>query len=492
MIRLRRAVRRRCRPGAATVGLVVVAVLTGCSTGPTDAVPARPGLADPPTSASTRPVYDQVCAPAGVDVSAPCLALVLGAIDRARAAEGLAALRVPADLAGLTVPEQLLAVVDAERVDRGLAPFVALDGPLSAAVSREAADQRASPAPVAGYRSRGTDWLGGVVNGLDADYAWLYEDGPGAGLSGCGPRDAAGCWVDRHLLLTRTGPGTTLVLGAAVAPGPDGQSSLAISLAVPPARGPVPLFTWAQVKADLARGVLRPLAALPQGEAATGIADPPVDVAPRPDFAAACASTGFDTSPTCLTAVVAAVDRARSLEGVRPLVLPSHFAELPVPVQLFVAIDAERVDRGLAPFVGMTAGLDAVAARGAQRSNDPPDPGRAYLLVDGEWAGGSANGLDAVYGFMYDDGYGSGNLDCGRPRAAGCWGHRHGVLDDFGTGPALVMGAAALAHGDTTAGDRGGTSMAATLAVAAAPPHQFVYTWAQALADLPPGAPPGG
>lgn len=210
---------------------------------------------------------------------------------------------------------------------------------------------------------------------------------------------------------------------------------------------------------------------------------------PRPDFTAACASTGFDSSPTCLTAVVAAVDRARSFEGVRPLVLPSHFAELPVPAQLFVAIDAERVDRGLAPFVGMTAGLDAVAATGAERSNDPPDPGRAYLLVDGEWAGGSANGLDAVYGFMYDDGYGSGNLDCGSPRAVGCWGHRHGILDDFGTGSALVMGAAALAHGDTTAGDRGGTSMAATLAVAATPPHQFVYTWAQALADLPRGSP---
>ena len=68
---------------------------------------------------------------------------------------------------------------------------------------------------------------------------------------------------------------------------------------------------------------------------------------------------------------------------------------------------------------------------------------------------------------MYDDGYDSGNLDCLRRGAAGCWGHRKGILDDFGSGANLVMGAAVDTTGDTHRGDGGGTSMAVTLAVAA-------------------------
>ena len=73
---------------------------------------------------------------------------------------------------------------------------------------------------------------------------------------------------------------------------------------------------------------------------------------------------------------------------------------------------------------------------------------------------------------MYDDGFDSGNLDCLHRGAAGCWGHRKGILDDFGSGPNLVMGAAVDIEGDTHSGDSGGTSMAVTLAVAEHPgPH---------------------
>ncbi len=89
---------------------------------------------------------------------------------------------------------------------------------------------------------------------------------------------------------------------------------------------------------------------------------------------------------------------------------------------------------------------------------------------------------------MYDDGFDSGNLDCLRRAAAGCWGHRKGILDDFGSGANLVMGAAIDMMGDTHHGDGGGTSMAVTLAVAGAPVHSFTYSWAQVDAALPPGA----
>jgi hypothetical protein len=175
------------------------------------------------------------------------------------------------------------------------------------------------------------------------------------------------------------------------------------------------------------------------------------------------------------------------------MVLPAIFGRLSTADQLFVVVNLERVDRGLPPFAGLTAGLDANARKGADSANDPPDPGSAYADWDSEWAGGSANGLDADYGLMYDDGIGSGNLDCPAKGGSGCWGHRHGILDNLGTVGTLVMGAALNPTGDTNEGDRGGTSMAFTLAIVSpdsaggTPP--LLYSWAQVLAgQLPPGA----
>ncbi len=129
------------------------------------------------------------------------------------------------------------------------------------------------------------------------------------------------------------------------------------------------------------------------------------------------------------------------------MVLPSGFAQLSLPEQLFVGVNLERVDRGLPPFGGLTIALNGNAQRGADDANDPPDPGPAYLLSDAEWAGGSVNGLDAVYGWMYDDGFDSGNLDCLHRGAPGCWGHRKGILDNFGSGANLAMGAAVAKTG---------------------------------------------
>jgi hypothetical protein len=203
-------------------------------------------------------------------------------------------------------------------------------------------------------------------------------------------------------------------------------------------------------------------------------------VAPDPDFTRVCAPAGIDDSPACTAATLAAINHAHALEHVAPMVLPAGFSRLDVPQQLFVAVNLERVDRGLPAFGGLTTALDENAQRGANDANDPPDPGRTYLLDDAEWAGGSANGLDAVYGWMYEDGFDSGNLDCPRRTAPGCWGHRRGILDDFGSGAHLAMGAAIAVTGDRHDGDRGGTSMAVTLAVAVAPVPVFAFSWTQA------------
>ena len=280
-------------------------------------------------------------------------------------------------------------------------------------------------------------------------------------------------------------------MGAAFEPSADtssgdrGGSSLAATLtanATPPRSY---VYTWHDAQAAMRRGTLRPLRSIPRSESGAGIPDPKGNVAPVPDFTRACASNGVDDSARCIDAALAAINHAHALEGIPPMVLPTGFAQLSIPNQLFVAVDLERVDRGLPPFGGLIAALNENAQRGANHANDPPDPGRGYVLDDAEWAGGSSNGLDAVYGWMYDDGYNSGNLDCQHRSDQGCWGHRKGILDDFGSGPNLVMGAAVDTSGDTHRGDHRGTSMAVTLAVASAPTTSHTYSWAQAVAAIP-------
>jgi len=217
---------------------------------------------------------------------------------------------------------------------------------------------------------------------------------------------------------------------------------------------------------------------VPADEAATGIPDPAHNVDAIPNYSRVCTGSGLDASARCTRAVVAAIDHARRLEGVRPLVLPAGYAQLGVPEQIFVVTNLERVDRGLPPLAGLVAGLNRDAAVGARQADDPPIPGPAYVVVDTEWSGGAWSALDADYGWMYNDGFDSGNLDCPHRKSPGCWGHRRGILDDLGSGPLLVAGAAYDPHGDSSDGDAGGTSMALVLATASAR-QPLVFTWAQ-------------
>ena len=451
------------------------------------------GLADPPASVSPSPAYPNLCAPIGVDVSPVCLRLTLAAIDSARAREGVRPMRLPANFDRLSVAEQVFVAVDRERVDRGLPPFEGLTEPLDAAAAKAAAAARLPARPGPAFASSDAEWLGAVANGLDADYRWMYDDGPGSGVVGCGRQGQRGCWADRAVVLDRMGS-RHLVMGVGFDPTADpsagdrGGPSLAATFAAGRHGGAPYAYTWHEAWAATVAHTMRPLSSIPSTESNTGIADPARNITPVPDFTSVCADGGIDDSARCIDAVTAAVNRAHGLEGIPPMVLPGDFGQLSVPQQLLVAINLERVDRGLPPFLGLTPGLDANAQRGADAANDPPDPGRSYVLDDAEWAGGSANGLDAVYGWMYDDGFDSGNLDCLRPKASGCWGHRKGILDNFGSGARLVMGAALNPSGDTHRGDRGGTSMAVTLAVGENRATTFSYSWAQALAVLRGGS----
>jgi hypothetical protein len=142
----------------------------------------------------------------------------------------------------------------------------------------------------------------------------------------------------------------------------------------------------------------------------------------------------------CTNSVLAAIDRARAGEGVRPMRLPAGFASLTIPLQLFVLANLERADRGLTSAIGLSRGLDQSALSGARSDADPvPNPfyGSAF---GSNWAGGIGSTLAVDFLWMYDDGPGSSNIDCRSAGDAGCWGHRNNILYPYQV--PLAMGAA--------------------------------------------------
>ena len=185
---------------------------------------------------------------------------------------------------------------------------------------------------------------------------------------------------------------------------------------------------------------------------------------------------------------LSAIDAASALEGVGPMALDeAAVAALPVAEQLFVVINQERIDRGLAPVEYMTAELDAYALAGAQADGDPSFPttlsGGSPLTGGGAiWAGGLTSALEADYYWMYSDGWGgsaqaTSNAPCTSATSAGCWGHRDVILHAFsacpgGVAPTLSMGAAS-----TTTADGG--SLAALMVSTCGVPADVTLSWSQ-------------
>ena len=153
-----------------------------------------------------------------------------------------------------------------------------------------------------------------------------------------------------------------------------------------------------------------------------GSAIPSHNVTPVPDYTRICVGGGIDNSPACLEAVLRR-HQPRPCPGGDP---PHGAAPGLRPVEHSRSALRRRQPRAGGPWApGLRRPDDGArpqcAGRGGRRQR-PTRPGPAYDLDDAEWAGGSSNGLDAVYGWMYDDGFDSGNLDClhrGRRRLLG-------------------------------------------------------------------------
>lgn len=179
------------------------------------------------------------------------------------------------------------------------------------------------------------------------------------------------------------------------------------------------------------------LALLAPAAAGAATGDPPANRTLSQATLEACRTPA---APACQTSTLADLDSARAGEGLGPIQLPGDFGTLTVPQQLLVLSNLERVDRGLAPVIGLSGPLDQDALTGAQNDADPQPTqfnGNAWTA---NWEGGYGSPFEADFVWMYDDGPGSDNLDCSSQHPEGCWGHRHDILWAFDS-PA-VMGAA--------------------------------------------------
>lgn len=213
--------------------------------------------------------------------------------------------------------------------------------------------------------------------------------------------------------------------------------------------------------------VLAPLPA-----SAAGVPTPSANI-PLPPLPPACGSA--PTGAICEHAAVAALDAARAKLGLGRYKLPSGFLALRPARQMLVLTNLDRIAYGVRPITGLTAPLNLIARQGAVARADP-NPWTALMALPGQmtigfasnWAGGQPNALVAYYGWLYDDGYGSGNIDCPSPSASGCWGHRRDIFA-FPAAPSLSMGASAIATG--------GPSYAMTVVETTTPPWPYSWKW---------------
>jgi hypothetical protein len=159
-----------------------------------------------------------------------------------------------------------------------------------------------------------------------------------------------------------------------------------------------------------------------------------------------CDINSSTITDNCLAGALQDFNRARAKEHLYGLLLPTNFRYLPVTYQVFILANIDRADRGLPQFTGLSKTLNPYALQGARTNSDPPFPSWTTYGA-GNWAG-TVNSLWAEYEWVYDDGYGSSNLDCGSPSAPGCWGHRHNVVMNW-PGP-MIMGAATANNGVAT------------------------------------------
>jgi hypothetical protein len=161
------------------------------------------------------------------------------------------------------------------------------------------------------------------------------------------------------------------------------------------------------------------------------IPNPTHNATPSTNYYATCWSQG-STSASCVKLELSAINHQHAVEGIKAMKLPANFRSLRADLQLLVIINQERVDRGLPALAGLNAKLHHTARKGAVTKNDPEFTGAPAGTT--RWYGAVSNwaydygALGSDFDWMYNDGVGSGNLDCTSSDHSGCWGHRENIL----------------------------------------------------------------
>lgn len=190
--------------------------------------------------------------------SSSCLGAGLAAIQAAQADEGVPALKLPSDFAGLSQPVQEFVLADAERVSRGL-PAIA---GLTQAANANALQGASTNSDPNGLGVRGAIGFASVwaedYGAVAATFDWMYNDGPGSNNLDCTATDSAGCWGHRDNILLNTRAGTwaapagyTWVGGAACAPisGISYFNSCTLEWVLVPSSSVSYQYTWSQAVA---------------------------------------------------------------------------------------------------------------------------------------------------------------------------------------------------------------------------------------------------
>ena len=251
------------------------------------------------------------------------------------------------------------------------------------------------------------------------------------------------------------------------------------------------------------------------------ISNPSSNIAPSPDFLVAgacsvvngvwsCANPcvvgttalswpGYTNGVDCTNYILGAINNARSVEGVRPMVLPSNWFVLTTSEQLFVVADLERTARGLPPYVGINAALSADAQHAAATNRDPSiatgfpmaDDAQGSAGFGGAWSSGF-NVLAADYIWMYDDSWGgsaakTSNIVCTSAGAPGCWAHRDELLgSDPGYNPGVGLGCTNCEVGTGFAMVNGDSSFVDLIEIPKGSLPSMTFTWANdVLPNLP-------
>jgi hypothetical protein len=170
---------------------------------------------------------------------------------------------------------------------------------------------------------------------------------------------------------------------------------------------------------------------------------------------------------------VSDINSCRALEGVGPLTLPSNWRALTPVEQGFVLMNLERVNRGLAPIVGLSPALNQLASAAAANRVDPSFPTGGFTGGGAIWAG-AGSALAADYMWMYDDGPNGldRNLACPAAGGPGCWGHRDVILWNKVGGPLVAGGGYSQS---------GGNGSFAYLVLSGYSTSNLTFTWASEL-----------